>query len=151
MKWSPKTLKYALGIYGPFLGAGIKMDYISPDWREARVSMKLRWYNRNIMGVHFGGSLYSMVDPQLMLMLMNILGKDYAVWDKAASIEFIKPGKGKVSCLFTISDTQIQDIRSATASGEKYLPEFQLCVVDENGDLVARINKVVYIRKKQRN
>ncbi|MCG8563637.1 MAG: hypothetical protein MI747_00990 [Desulfobacterales bacterium] len=64
MKLTPRLIKWGLNIYGPFVGAGIKMEYIAQDWRSARVSMKLRWYNRNIMGVHFGGSLYAMVDPQ---------------------------------------------------------------------------------------
>jgi len=148
MNWSPRLLKRLLNIYGPFFGAGVKMEYISPDWRESKVSMKLRWYNRNAVGCHFGGSLYSMVDPQIMLMLMQLLGRDYYVWDKAASIEFVSPGKGKVSATMSISDEVLHEIRQRTASGEKYLPEFDVQVLNEQGELVAKVKKTLYIKKK---
>ncbi len=87
MKWTPRRLKFALNVYPPYLGAGVSITKVDRDWRELKVSMKLRWYNRNAVGSHFGGSLYSMVDPHLMLLLMKLLGEDYVVWDKAASID----------------------------------------------------------------
>ncbi|MBY4678733.1 DUF4442 domain-containing protein [Marinobacterium arenosum] len=150
MRWTPRLMKFLLNIYGPYLGAGVKTDYISADWREARVSMKLRWYNRNVVGTHFGGSLYSMVDPQLMLMLMQLLGKEYVVWDKSAAIEFVRPGRGTVRALIQLDDRQLEEIRSRTANGEKYLPSFEVQVVDQRGELVARVDKVLYVRCKQR-
>lgn len=141
-------MRFILNIYGPYLGAGIKMEYIAPDWRQARVSMRLRWYNRNAVGTHFGGSLYTMVDPQLMLMLMNILGSDYIVWDKSAEIDFIKPGKGKVFAEFEISDDDIDSIKAVTQAGQKYLPQFTVHVRNEQQEVVATIKKVLYIRRK---
>ena len=71
MNYSAGGLKRLLNIYGPYLGAGVRVTHVANDFREIRVSMKLRWYNRNVVGTHFGGSLYSMVDPHLMLMLMK--------------------------------------------------------------------------------
>ena len=89
LKVHRNIIKHALNIWSPYLGAGIKIEYIRKDWKEMKVSMKLRFYNRNIMNTHFGGSLYSMVDPHIMLMLMQLLGEDYIVWDKSAEIDFI--------------------------------------------------------------
>ena len=126
MKLTPRLLKLILNIYGPFLGAGIKVEHISSDWRNIRVSMDLHWYNRNAVGVHFGGSLYSMVDPHLMLMYMQLLGKDYIVWDKAATINFLRPGKGKV-----------------------YKPSRTIEIKDSQGDIVAKVKKDLYIRRKK--
>jgi hypothetical protein len=83
-----------------------------------------------------------------MLMLMNLLGKDYLVWDKAASIEFIKPGKGKVFVEFTISDETIKTIKQNTQDGSKYFPQFEVDVIDSQGDIVAKVSKILYIRKK---
>ena len=148
MKLTPRLLRWLLNIYGPYLGTGIRVERISADWRESQVSMKLRWYNRNAVGSHFGGSLYSMVDPHLMLMLMNLLGKDYIVWDKSAEIDFIRPGRGRVMANFTITDDDLQAIRNNTAQGEKYLPHFSIRVIDTEGELVARIKKILYIRRK---
>ncbi|MCD6347047.1 MAG: DUF4442 domain-containing protein, partial [Bacteroidales bacterium] len=104
MKFTPKLLKRILNLYPPYLGAGVKVTYISEDWRELRVSMSLRWFNRNAVGTHFGGSLYSMIDPHLMLLLMQLLGKEYLVWDKAANIEFIKASKRKLMSVIKVSN-----------------------------------------------
>src|SRR5690606_23376406 len=111
--------------------------------------MRQHWYNSNAVGTHFGGSLYAMVDPHYMLMLMRVLGTEYIVWDKAANIDFVKPGKGRVSATMTLSDAEIARIKQATADGEKDLPVYRLVITDESGDTVAEVDKTLYIRKKR--
>jgi acyl-coenzyme A thioesterase PaaI-like protein len=145
-----RFLRWALNFYPPYLGAGISVQQISPDCRQARVKMALRWYNRNAVGTQFGGSLYSMVDPFYMLLLMPLLGDDYLVWDQAASIEFIAPGKGSVYADFAIGDELLADIRAHTAAGKKYLPQLHVEVRDGEGTLVARVHKTLYVRLKPR-
>jgi acyl-coenzyme A thioesterase PaaI-like protein len=147
-KLSPKALKFILNLYGPYLGAGVKIRYISRDWKEIRISMKMRWYNRNAVGVHFGGSLYSMVDPHLMLMLMRLLGREHIVWDKAAEIEFVAPGKGEVKATIAISDEELDNIRTKAEDGKAHLPEFEIQILDEKEELVAKVRKILYVRKK---
>jgi acyl-coenzyme A thioesterase PaaI-like protein len=110
--------------------------------------MKMRWYNRNYVGTHFGGSLYAMVDPFYMLMLIQILGKDYVVWDKSAHIKFVKPGKGTVTADFQLDRSTIDDIVARTADGEKYLRDLVVPIKDEAGELVARVVKTLYVRRK---
>ena len=110
--------------------------------------MPLRFYNRNYVGTHFGGSLYSMVDPFYMLMLINILGPDYIVWDKAATIRFKKPGKGLMKASFHLSEEQIEEIRKAADTQPKVEPQFQVLVKDAEGNVVAEIDKLLYVRKK---
>jgi len=148
-KTTPKLMKRLLNIYGPFLGAGVKVESISDDWREVIVSMKLRWYNKNAVGVHFGGSLYSMTDPHLMLMLMRNLGRDYIVWDKAAEIELVSPGKGKVNARITLSSEQIDEVIEKVESGAPYLPKYEIEVLNESGQVIARVIKTLYIKKKK--
>ena len=109
--------------------------------------MKMRWYNRNYVKTHFGGSLYAMTDPFLMVMLIHILGKDFVVWDKAASIDFIKPSQGTVTARFLITEEQIKDILSNTSGGQKYYPQFSVDIEDEAGEPIARVTKTLYIRK----
>ena len=67
-----------LSLYPPYLGAGVRVTRVSDDLRTFEVEMKLRFYNRNYVGTHFGGSLYSMCDPFYMLILLEALGRDYA-------------------------------------------------------------------------
>lgn len=144
----PHILRRLLNWYGPYRGAGVKIQHLADDFSSATVVMPLRWYNRNYVGTHFGGSLYSMVDPFHMLLIMNQLGKDYIVWDKAAHIEFISPGTGTVTAHFEVSQAEIEDIKQKTANGEKYLPKFDVEVLGEDGKVVAKAIKTLYIRKK---
>ncbi len=145
-----RLLRFGLNVYPPYLGAGIRVQRVSPDCRHARVKMALRWYNRNFVGTQFGGSLYSMVDPFYMLLLMPLLGDDYIVWDKAASIDFVSPGKGPVYADFRIDDALLAEIRDKTAGGEKYLPQLHVEIRDGDGTLVATVHKTLYIRLKPR-
>jgi hypothetical protein len=150
-KWirSAKGIRQMINIYGPYFGAGVKVTHIDKNFRQAHVSLKLRWYNRNYVGVHFGGSLYSMIDPFYMLLLMNNLGKDYIVWDKSAEIEFIKPGTGTVSAHFTITDEMLAEILDKTSNGDKFLPTYPVNIIDADGDIVATAQKTLYIRRKR--
>lgn len=145
MKRHARTL---LNIWPPFLGAGIRIRRLAPDWKEIDVEMKLRWWNANYVGTHYGGSLYSMADPFFMLMLIENLGKDYIVWDKAASIRFKKPGRGKISASFRLSEEQINEIREALRSQQKLERVFTVEVKDESGGVVAEVEKLLHIRKK---
>jgi len=145
---TPDKMKRLLNWYGPYLGAGIRVDHIADNWQTVTVSMKQYWYNSNAVGTHFGGSIYAMVDPHYMLMLMRILGPDYVVWDKAATIDFVSPGRGKVSAIMTISEEEIARIRQATVQGDKDLPVYQLNITDEMGETVAVVDKTLYIRRK---
>lgn len=145
-----RLLRWGLNLYPPYLGAGVRVLHIAGDFREVRVKMGLGWYNRNYVGTQFGGSLYSMTDPFFMLMVMENLGRDYIVWDKAASIDFISPGKGPVHAEFRVDDELLAQIRQHTADGDKYLPELRVEVRDDEGTLVAIVHKTLYIRLKPR-
>jgi hypothetical protein len=84
-----------------------------------------------------------------MLMLMGRLGPDYVVWDKAASIEFLRPGRGTVSAVFELNDLQVEEIRRNADSGGKVLPRFEVIVVGEDGKPVARIDKTLHVRRAE--
>lgn len=137
-----------INFYGPFVGAGIKLKSMSSDFRKAHVSMNLTFYNKNYMGTQFGGSLYAMIDPWYMLMLIKNLGNDYIVWDKAATIHFRKPGKGRVHAHFDLRQEQIDEIKKTLETQNKMDYVFKVQIVDDTGKLIAESDKVLYIRKK---
>ena len=135
-----------INFYPPLLGAGIRANRI--DAHTIRVEMKLTPLNRNIVGTHFGGSLYAMCDPWFMLILMRLLGRDYIVWDKSASIKFVRPGRGKVTALFCIPPEQVDALRAQADRETKIEPTFGVDVVDEQNQVVAHVDKLLYVRKK---
>jgi hypothetical protein len=154
-----QRLKWILNWWPPFWGAGIKVVEIRPDFRYARVQLALRWYNQNYVGVHFGGSLYSMCDPFYMLLLINVLnntshpggntrlGGEFIVWDKSASIEYVKPGTGTVTAEFYITDDILENIHDMKPD-TKQLIDLCVNVTDEKGDIVAKLVKTEYIKRK---
>ena len=144
-----KLLKFGMNIWPPFLGAGIKVHNISADYKSASVSLKMSFLNTNVSGVHFGGSLFAMTDPFFMIMVQHNLGKDYIVWDRAAKIDFIKPGKGRVKASFDIAHDQIEEIKLSAEAGEKVFKDFTVEVKNQLGEVVASIVKTLYIRKKR--
>ena len=143
-----RHMRMFMNIWPPFLGAGIRVKRLQPDWKEIDVEMKLRRWNSNYVGTHYGGSLYSMSDPFYMLMLIENLGRDYIVWDKSASIRFRTPGRGTVAIRFRLTDDEIAAIREALKTEEKIDRTFQAEIKDESGTVVAEVQKVVHIRKK---
>jgi hypothetical protein len=143
-----RFLEKAINLYGPFLGAGVKLDEMSKDYRYAKVSMPLTFYNKNYMGTQFGGSLYSMVDPWYMLMLIKNLGHEYIVWDKAATIHFKKPGKGRVHAEFKLDHEVLESIKITVEEQTKMDYVFKVLILDEDKKLICEVDKVVYIRKK---
>ncbi|WP_448547755.1 DUF4442 domain-containing protein [Thalassotalea fusca] len=143
--------KFLLNYWPPFLLTGIHITKLTKNFDYARVELRMRFWNKNAVGTHFGGSLFAMTDPFYMLLLMARLGKDYYVWDKFADIDYVKPGKGVVHAEFHITDELINDIKKHTESGEKYLPVLPVRVVDEKGDTVVTLNRTLYIRKKKKH
>ena len=145
---SSRRLQRLLRFYPPFLGSGIRVTRMSDDMREIDVQMRLHWWNANYVGTHYGGSLYSMADPFYMLMLIANLGRDYVVWDKAASIRFRKPGRGTLRAEFRITQSQIDELRAELQAREKIEPTFVVHVKDDQGEVVAEVDKLLHIRRK---
>ncbi len=138
-----------LNVWPPFFGAGIRVKRRGSDLGGFDVEMKLRWYNRNYVGTHYGGSLYSMADPFYMVILMEKLGPGYTVWDKAATIRFRKPGRGRVRAAFEISEEEVEEIRRQADQQEKLEPVFTAQIIDQEGDVVAEIVKTLHVRKRK--
>jgi acyl-coenzyme A thioesterase PaaI-like protein len=137
-----------LRLYPPYLGAGVRVTRVDADLSRVDVEMPLTAWNRNYVGTHFGGSLYSMCDPFLMMMLMARLGPGYVVWDRAASIDFVRPGRGTVSASFELDAARVEEIRRAADEGGKILPRFEVVVRGADGEPVARIEKTLYVRRR---
>jgi acyl-coenzyme A thioesterase PaaI-like protein len=138
-----------LSLFPPYLGAGVRVK-ASPDLRTFEVRMRLRWWNRNYVGTQFGGSLYTMCDPFFMLILVEALGPGYIVWDKAASIRFLRPGRGTVHATFHIPVVKIEEIRTGADARGKIEPTFRVDVLDDGGEVVAEVEKLLYVRTRER-
>ena len=143
-----KRLSRFLNWYPPFLGAGIRIKSTSEDFTQFVVQMKSRWYNRNLFGTHFGGSLYAMCDPFFVFIMIANMGKEYIIWDKSAVIRFRKPGKGTMTVVFEIPKEKIESIKEEMQHKTKDTFWFTAEVKNEAGEVVAEVEKEIYVRKK---
>lgn len=142
-------LRHGLNLWPPFLFSGIQVTRLSEDYRHAEVELRMRPWNRNYVRTHFGGSLFAMTDPFWMLLTLHALGRDYVVWDQSGRIDFIKPGRGTVRARFDLDDAVLDELRAEAAGGAKVLRWFDTDVVDAGGDVVARVGKQLYVRRKR--
>ena len=137
-----------INIYRPYLGMGVRVRSVSNDYTRFEVELRSRWYNRNLFGTHFGGSLYAMSDPFFVFIVTMNLGSGYIVWDKSASIDFLRPAKGPILGVFEIDKDRLAEIREEVDKLEKNTYHFEADLIDEAGQAVARVTKEVYVRRK---
>jgi acyl-coenzyme A thioesterase PaaI-like protein len=144
-----KWYRRALNVWPCIWCTGGKMTFISGDFKELHVQLKLNIRTRNRVGTVYGGSIYSSVDPYFMLMMMEILGKDYVVWDKGATVKFVRPITDKVKCRFLISDELVEKVKAEIAANGQYVFDMPLQYVDEEGKVYAVFTKTVYTASKE--
>jgi len=143
-----RRLRWGFNIFPAFRGTGARITYISGDFRELHVKLPLNWRTRNYVGTIFGGSLYGAVDPHYMIMLIKILGSEYVVWDKAATIRFKKPGRGTLYARFVIPEEEIALIRRALETEHSIDRVYTVALTDADGAVHAEVDKTVYVRRK---
>ena len=132
----------------PFFGAGIKIESVSTDMLKIRIRLKKRFWNRNLVGTAYGGSIYSMVDPFYMAMLLSHLKKEFVIWDKSSFVRFRKPGTTDLIADFELTQKDLDDIRERMKAEEKFEWERMVHVKDPQGNVIAEVNKVIHIRRK---
>ena len=137
-----------INFYPPFLGMGIRVKSYNDDFTRFEVELKSRWYNRNLFGTHFGGALYSMCDPFYVFIATMNFGSGYIVWDKTATIEFLKPAKGAILGVFEIDAKRLDEMRAEVDALGKKTYHFKADLIDEAGLTVARVSKEIYVRSK---
>ena len=140
--------RWGFNLFPAYWATGARIEYIADDFREIRVRLPLSLRTRNYVGTIFGGSMYGAVDPVYMLMLIHVLGPEYTVWDKAASIRFRKPGRGTLRARFLLDEAELEAIRAATADGASTDRVYRVALVDAEGVVHAEVEKTIYVRRK---
>jgi acyl-coenzyme A thioesterase PaaI-like protein len=144
-----RRLRWGFNLFPALRGTGARVTYIAGDYRELHVRLPLSWRTRNYVGTIFGGSLYGAVDPHYMIMLLKILGPDYVVWDKAATIRFRKPGRATLFARFRISEEEIAEIRKLLETEPSIDRVYQIELKSADGVVHAVVDKTIYIRRNK--
>jgi acyl-coenzyme A thioesterase PaaI-like protein len=139
---------HAFNVFPAFRGTGGRVRFVAPDFREIRVELPLSRRTRNYVGTIFGGSLYAAVDPFYMIMLIQTLGPEYVVWDKAASIRFRKPGRSTLFARFLLPESETDEIRHLLETAASIDRQYRIELKDAEGVVHAEVEKTIYIRRR---
>jgi acyl-coenzyme A thioesterase PaaI-like protein len=146
--WKTRLSRWGFNWFPAYRGSGGRIEYIASDWMEVRIRLPLNWRTRNYVGTIFGGSIYSAVDPIYMIMLIKTLGSRYEVWDKAATIQFRRPGRATLRAVFKLHGAELDEIRAqvdATGRSERrYVVELL-----DGAEVCASCEKVVSIKRRR--
>jgi acyl-coenzyme A thioesterase PaaI-like protein len=138
----------ACNLFPAYRGTGGRVSFVAADLREIRVRLPLDWRTRNYVGSIFGGSLYGAVDPFYMIMLIELLGPEYVVWDRAATIRFLKPGRSTLFATFHVPEAETQEIRRLLERSPSVDRVYMIELADAAGTVHAVVEKTVYIRRR---
>lgn len=122
---------------------------VSDDLLTVKIKIPISYKNKNYVGTIFGGSLFSATDPIFMIQLMNILGKDYVVWDKSAEIRYKRPARENSYANFIFTDAEIQQIKQRVIAEKEIDLEKELKITNKNASVTyAEVSKIIYIADK---
>lgn len=146
---TPRQMRWVLNWAPASRHTGLKVKRISDDWLEWDLVLRSKLRNRNYVGTHYGGTLYSSMDPHFMLAFIHLL-PELIVWDKAATIRFRKPGRGDLTGTIRIPADEPDKIRAAVAASPagKVDRTYHFEWRDRHGDVVAEVDKVEHFRRK---
>ena len=143
-----ESMSYKFNLFPAYRRSGGRITFISEDLKNVKIELPLNWKTKNIVGTIYGGSMYSAIDPIYMVMFIKILGPEYIVWDKAARIDFKRPGRDLLTAEFNISDEQIEEIKEALETSRSITRDFTVELIDKKKKVCAKIEKTLFFQKR---
>lgn len=140
--------RYLFNHFPPYWGTGARAVFLSGDFKEVQIRLPLFWRTRNYVGTIFGGSIYASADPIFMIQLIELLGKNYVVWDKSASIRFLRPGNKTLYARFLVTDELLHQIKADVVEKQEIDLNLSVDFIDFEGKIYAQVSKVLYIANK---
>lgn len=126
-----------------------KLIDVSDDLHKVVITLRLNWKNKNYVGSIFGGSMLAATDPIYLIQLIQILGDDYVVWDKAVTARYKRPAKSRIYGTFLFSEEEIKDIKNKIAESHEIDITKTMNLIDEKQQIIATFSKTLYIADKQ--
>ena len=148
-KARPALFKHGFNLSPMYRRTTARITHVSEDLRLIRIKLPISWRNKNYMGSIFGGSMASATDPIAMVQLIQILGEEYVVWDKAATIRFRRPAREDLYAEFVYTEQELANIRNQVAtSGEMELDKSVRLTDKQGATVYADVSKTLYVADK---
>ncbi len=142
---STRLFRIGMNLYPMYFGTGGKILTISKDWKLVKLRLRRNMWTYNFVGTIFGGSMFAASDPFYMLMLLHILGKkNFVVWDKAATIKFIAPGRTTLYTDLILTEADIEMVREGIKNNGFIVFDKTIEWKDASGKIHAVITRTIY-------
>lgn len=146
--WKTRLQRLYFNFFPAYRSTGARIKFISADYKEIHVALRLYWRTRNYVGTVFGGSIFGALDPLYMIQLIKLLGDEYVVWDSKAKVDFKRPVSKTVFARFLIKDELLDEIRDTVAREKKMQLWLPAQFEDKDGKVYATVDKLLYIADK---
>ncbi len=147
---NPKTLMKHFYSLPSTANTGAEVTYISENLDHVSLTIPLNDKTKNMMGIIYGGIMYSATDFVYLTMLWYRLGLDYMLIDKSAEVQYLRPGLGDLSVDFYLPEETVQSIIDELKTEKSTLREFIIEIKDNKQKTVCKITKSIYIRKARK-
>ena len=145
---SPHAFQVLASLYPPLLGSGIRVREIAPDWTRGELSMHVAPWTANTNGTAFGGSLFAATDVLYGALLAGQLGGKYQVWTKTATIDFHRPGRGRLHCTVEVPRSEADSVRDDLIERSNTNVLHTAEIVDSRGQVVVQARHTMFIRRR---
>ena len=145
---SPTAFPVLASLYPPLLGSGIRIRRIAPDWTSGELTMRVAPWTANTNGTAFGGALFAATDVLYGALLSGQLGGGYQVWTKSATIDFHRPGRGRLTCHVEVPATEADMIREQLTEQRSTSVVHTARIADSRGDVVVEARHTMFVRRR---
>jgi acyl-coenzyme A thioesterase PaaI-like protein len=147
--WRAPLVRFGFNWHPAYRRTGGRVEYVAPDLRSMRVRLPFNHRTRNMVGTIFGGFLFAVTDGPHPMLLALALGRDYVLWDKAASIAYRRPARTTLYAEFSISPEEIAEVKNTLSRQPKLDIDYRVALKDRKGVVYSEVVRTVYIANKK--
>ena len=122
---------------------------VNPGFWTVDIKIPLSYKNRNYAVTIFGGSLFSATDPIYMVQLIQIIGTDYIVWDKASKVKFKRPANAEAFANFQFEKSEVEQLKKCVTEENEVDLIKMVEIRNAEGKVFCEIEKTIYVTSKK--
>lgn len=126
------------------------ITHLSDDWREVRVKLPYNIWTRSYVNTIYCGAMFSAITPFYAAMILFNLPPQHQVWDKCATIHYLKPGRGTLYSHIVLTQDELDTIGALLEDNRSIERTYRLTLVDADDTLHATLDQTVYIRRPRK-
>lgn len=151
MKLKAWQFRLMMNWYPPLFLNGIRITYLSNDFKRMKVRIRKGILNRNLQGSIFGGSLFSAFDPYYPVMLWQIIAHEgirTQAWLRAAEINYLLPASTTMEINFCWTDEEIEFAKKQLETTGKYKGWHYAEAINRNNEICVTCKLLVVLKEK---